>query len=147
MMMSLIPGNVPGPSNPEAAGMKKKITAEKKLEKYSGGEIVMPEGEEGDSNAAYTGKIGKTGFNSKKETAKYAALPPPGHSQWNNISGNENFKIDNSMANLRPVGANFKANKAGVRVCIPWTSERGWRRPLKMDLWTRLLTSTEASDK
>ena len=24
MMMSLIPGNVPGPSNPEAAGMKKK---------------------------------------------------------------------------------------------------------------------------
>ena len=115
-----IPGNVPGPSNPEAAGMKKKITAEKKLEKYSGGEIVMPEGEEGDSNAAYTGKIGKTGFNSKKETAKYAALPPPGHSQWNNISGNENFKIDNSMANLRPVGANFKANKAGVRVCIPW---------------------------
>ena len=35
MMMSLIPGNVPGPSNPEAAGMKKKITAEKKLEKYS----------------------------------------------------------------------------------------------------------------
>ena len=120
MMMSLIPGNVPGPSNPEAAGMKKKITAEKKLEKYSGGEIVMPEGEEGDSNAAYTGKIGKTGFNSKKETAKYAALPPPGHSQWNNISGNENFKIDNSMANLRPVGANFKANKAGVRVCIPW---------------------------
>ena len=147
MMMSLIPGNVPGPSNPEAAGMKKKITAEKKLEKYSGGEIVMPEGEEGDSNAAYTGKIGKTGFNSKKETAKYAALPPPEHSEWNNIFGNENSKIDSSMANLRPVGANFKANKAGVRVCIPWTSERGWRRPLKMDLWTRLLTSTEASDK
>ena len=147
MMMSPIPGNVPGPSNPEAAGMKKKITAEKKLEKYSGGEIVMPEGEEGDSNAAYTGKIGKTGFNSKKETAKYAALPPPEHSEWNNIFGNENSKIDSSMANLRPVGANFKANKAGVRVCIPWTSERGWRRPLKMDLWTRLLTSTEASDK
>ena len=23
-------------------------------------------------------------------------------------------------SNLRPVGANFKANKAGVRVCIPW---------------------------
>ena len=116
------PSNIPGPSNPESLGMKKKITAEKKLEKYSGGEIVMPEDEDDSGNAAYTGKIGKTGFSAKnkKETAKYAALPPPGHSQWNQISGNENFKIDNSMANLKPVGANFKANKSGVRVCIPW---------------------------
>jgi len=106
-----VPSNVPGPSNPEAVGMKRKITAEKKLEKYSGGEVVMPEDEEETGNAAYTGKIGKTGFSekNKKETARYAALPPPGHNQWNNISGNENFKIDNSMANLRPVGANFKA--------------------------------------
>ena len=106
-----VPSNVPGPSNPEAVGMKRKITAEKKLEKYSGGEVVMPEDEEESGNAAYTGKIGKTGFSekNKKETARYAALPPPGHNQWNNISGNENFKIDNSMANLKPVGANFKA--------------------------------------
>ena len=106
-----VPTNVPGPSNPDAVGMKRKITAEKKLEKYSGGEVVMPEGEEEVGNAAYTGKIGKTGFSdkNKKETARYAALPPPGHNQWNNISGNENFKIDNSMANLKPVGANFKA--------------------------------------
>ena len=113
---------VPAPENAEAMGMKKKITAEKKLEKYSGGEVVMPEGEEEGGNAAYTGKMGKTGFseNNKKEKPRYSALPPPGHSQWNNISGNENFKIDNSMANLKPVGANFKANKSGVRVCIPW---------------------------
>ncbi len=106
-----VPSNVPGPSNPEAVGMKRKITAEKKLEKYSGGELVMPEGEEEAGNSAYTGKVGKTGFSekNKKETARYAALPPPGHNQWNNISGNENFKIDNSMANLKPVGANFKA--------------------------------------
>ena len=105
-----VPSNVPGPSNPESVGMKRKITAEKKLEKYSGGELVMPEGEEEAGNAAYTGKVGKTGFSdkNKKETARYAALPPPGHNQWNNISGNENFKIDNSMANLRPIGANFK---------------------------------------
>ena len=114
--------NIPAPSNPETVGMTKKITAEKKLEKYSGGEVVMPETEDSSGNEAYTGKIGKTGFSdrNKKETARYAALPPPGHSQWNNISGNENFKIDNSMANLKPVGANFKANKSGVRVCIPW---------------------------
>ena len=39
----------------------------------------MPEGEEGD-NAAYTAYTGKSGFNSEKETAKYAALPLPGHS-------------------------------------------------------------------
>ena len=38
------------------------------------GDLVMPEGEEGDNAAytAYTGKIGKSGFN--------AALPLPGHS-------------------------------------------------------------------
>ena len=38
-------------------------------------------GEEGD-NAAYTAYTdkGKSGFNSEKETAKYAALPLPGHS-------------------------------------------------------------------
>ena len=108
-----VPTAVPGPSNPEAVGMKRKITADKKLEKYSGGEVVMPEGEEEAGNAAYTGKIGKTGFSekNKKETARYAALPPPGHNQWNNISGNENFKIDNSMANLKPVGANFRKGK------------------------------------
>ena len=111
----------PAPSDPGAVGLKRKITAEKKLEKYSGGEVIMPESEE-DVQEAYTGKVGKTGFSekNKKETARYAALPPPGHSQWNKISGNENFKIDNSMANLKPVGANFKANKTGVRVCIPW---------------------------
>ena len=114
------PANIPGPDNPEALGMKKKITADKKLEKYSGGEVLMPDVEDDEGNKAYNAKIGKTGFNSKKEAAKFAALPPPGHSQWNNISGNENFKIDNSMANLKPVGANFKANKSGVRVCIPW---------------------------
>ena len=93
--------------------MKRKITADKKLEKYSGGDVVMPEGEEEAGNAAYTGKIGKTGFSekNKKETARYAALPPPGHNQWNNISGNENYKIDNSMANLKPVGANFRKGK------------------------------------
>ena len=108
-----VPTSVPGPSNPEAVGMKRKITADKKLEKYSGGDVVMPEGEEEAGNAAYTGKIGKTGFSekNKKETARYAALPPPGHNQWNNISGNENYKIDNSMANLKPVGANFRKGK------------------------------------
>ena len=113
--------SAPAPADPESVGLKRKITAEKKLEKYSKGEVIMPEGEE-EVQEAYTGKVGKTGFSekNKKETARYAALPPPGHSQWNKISGNENFKIDNSMANLRPVGANFKANKAGVRVCIPW---------------------------
>jgi len=115
------PGGQMGPANPESVGLKRKITAEKKLEKYSGGEVIMPEGPE-EVQEAYTGKIGKTGFSekNKKETARYAALPPPGHDQWNKISGNENFKIDNSMANLKPVGANFKANKTGVRVCIPW---------------------------
>ena len=42
----------------------------------------MPEGEEGDNAAytAYTAYTGKSGFNSEKETAKYAALPLPGHS-------------------------------------------------------------------
>lgn len=65
------PNEIPVPNNPEAAGLKRKITAEKKLEKYSGGEIVMPEGEEGGNNA-YTGKIGKTGFSdkNKKEAAR-----------------------------------------------------------------------------
>ena len=113
--------SAPAPADPESVGLKRKITAEKKLEKYSQGEIIMPESEE-EVQEAYTGKVGKTGFSekNKKETARYAALPPPGHSQWNKISGNENFKIDNSMANLKPVGANFKANKTGVRVCIPW---------------------------
>ena len=113
--------SAPAPADPESVGLKRKITAEKKLEKYSKGEVIMPESEE-EVQEAYTGKVGKTGFSekNKKETARYAALPPPGHSQWNKISGNENFKIDNSMANLKPVGANFKANKTGVRVCIPW---------------------------
>jgi len=63
---------------------------------------------------------------------KFAALPPPGHEQWDNIEGNENMfeeeieaqpimqGIDNSIAHIRAVGQDFKANKMGVKPCIMW---------------------------
>ena len=58
----------------------------------------MPEeGEEG--NEAYTGMVGKKGLGeSGKTKPRYAALPPPGHDQWNNIAGNENIVVDNKVA-------------------------------------------------
>lgn len=87
-----------------------------------------------EGNMAYTGMPGKAGFSNKnnKIVKKFAALPPPGHAQWNNIPGNENWDdegldntpiiegIDNSYAHIVPVGQNFKPDKRGVKVCTMW---------------------------
>merc|ERR1719228_1037018 len=76
--------------------------------------------------------LGKRSINGKKMKPKFAALPPPGHQQWNNIPGNENFDygeeeedtiipgIDNTRANIAPCGAGFKVDKTGAKVCIHW---------------------------
>ena len=65
-------------------------------------------------NEAYTGMLGKRGPNSSKMTPKYSALPPPGHNQWDRI------EVDTSIAHIQGVGANFRADKRGVKVCINW---------------------------
>lgn len=56
------------------------------------GEVLLPAEDEG-GNTAYTGALGRRGTieqESKKLAPKFAALPPPGHTQWNNIEGQEN---------------------------------------------------------
>ena len=79
---------------------------------------------EDSGNEAYTGMLGKRGHNSTKLTPKYSALPPPGHDQWNRIQGRQNCGtekgVDTSIAHIQGVGANFRADKRGVKVCINW---------------------------
>merc|ERR1719244_176727 len=91
---------------------------------FSGGEIVKPDNPNDATNEAYTGMVGKTGPSSKKTAPRFAALPPPGHNQWDNIPGNENGtpvrEVDKSVAHIQGVGQNFKANRTGLKVCISW---------------------------
>ena len=91
-------GGGEGDQQPRVGRGAKLLTTDKRVEKYEGtGEVIMPdEGEEG--NEAYTGMVGKKGLGeSGKTKPRYAALPPPGHDQWNNISGNENIVVDNKV--------------------------------------------------
>jgi len=90
------------------------------------------QGSNEEGNVAYSGKLGKRSITSKKMKPKFSALPPPGHEQWNNISGNENFDnpeqeedfilpgIDNTRAHIPGAGQGFKADKTGAKVCINW---------------------------
>eukprot|EP00092_Neocalanus_flemingeri_P019769 GFUD01021409.1.p1 GENE.GFUD01021409.1~~GFUD01021409.1.p1 ORF type:complete len:816 (+),score=239.01 GFUD01021409.1:110-2557(+) len=83
------------------------------------GEIIQPNRPEDSGNEAYTGMLGKRGYNSTKLTPKYSALPPPGHDQWNKIPSRVPG-VDTSIAHIQGVGANFRADKRGVKVCINW---------------------------
>merc|ERR1711892_1348543 len=87
------------------------------------GEIIRPDRPEEAGNEAYTGMLGKrgqVGQNSNKMAPKYSALPPPGHDQWNKIPGRASQGVDTSIAHIQGVGANFRADKRGVKVCINW---------------------------
>ena len=82
---------------------------------------------------------------SRKDAPKFAALPPPGHHQWNNVPGNENGTPvrgaaviclatesrlhqasaicplpPDTVAHIPPCGANFKVDKRGAKLCINW---------------------------
>jgi len=86
------------------------------------GEIIKPDKPEDAGNEAYTGMLGKrgqVGQNSTKMAPKYSALPPPGHDQWNKLPGKQ-AGVDTSIAHIQGVGANFRADKRGVKVCINW---------------------------
>ena len=88
------------------------------------GEVIRPERPEDAGNEAYSGMLGKRGQigqNSNKMAPKFAALPPPGHDQWTKIpGGGSKAGVDSSVAHIQGVGANFRADKRGVKVCINW---------------------------
>jgi len=126
-------------ANADQLGQKKKAELRTDLSKLAAGgdaveELIKEDASGEDGNQAYTGMLGKSGYSSKnnKVVRKFAALPPPGHEQWDMIPGNENLYdegieneciiegIDTSIAHIPAVGQNFKPDKRGVKVCNMW---------------------------
>jgi len=130
-------------ANADNLGIKKKAELRDDLAKLAAGgeaakELIEEDkyNDDGTENQAYTGMFGKSGYSAKnnKIVAKFAALPPPGHDQWNNIPGNENLFLgeddieqqpifngmDSSIAHIAGVGQGFKNDKRGVKVCKMW---------------------------